>query len=137
MKCHSVQMNITSYVEHSLHPIRMNEIKQHLEECEECREWYYDVLELEQMWNDPSLPALKEDLAHTVMAIINTKPNPYRRHFRLNPLVKMALASSCALVLFMCNGAAFFDTAVSNIGIYNEQFAHSISNIFHNISSNL
>lgn len=136
MKCDSVQMNVTSYNANSLHPIRMKEIETHLEECETCREWYQDVLELDQIWDDPALPALEEDLTVAVMAAISHRPNPYRRPNRFNPLLKMALASSCALILFICNGAHLFDAAVSNIGVYNEQFAHSISNMYHNLSGN-
>lgn len=136
MNCHSVQMNMASYIARSLHPIRMKEIDNHLEECGACSAWHRTVLEMERTWNDPSLPALDEDLTPAVMTIIANRPNPYRRRKPFNPLLKMALASSCALVLFMCTGAAFFDTAVSNIGAYNEHFAHSIANLYHNLSGN-
>ncbi|RED54516.1 zf-HC2 domain-containing protein [Cohnella lupini] len=136
MKCNAVQANILSYIANSLHSIRMKDIELHLEECEECREWYQDVLELERIWNDPTLPALEEDLTVAVMATLSDRPNPYRRNNRFNPLLKMALASSCALILFICNGAEWFDTAVSNIGNYNEHIANSISDIYHNLSDN-
>ncbi|QHW33621.1 hypothetical protein GZH47_24360 [Paenibacillus rhizovicinus] len=136
MKCDSVQMNIASYADRSLHPINMEEIKAHLEECEACRAWYQDVLELERIWNDPALPALEEDLTPAVMAMINRRPSPYRPHNRFNPLLKMALASACALLVFIYNGAEFFDAAVSHIGMINEQFAQSISAMLHSVSGN-
>ncbi|CAM4507604.1 putative anti-sigma-YlaC factor YlaD [Paenibacillus endophyticus] len=136
MKCDSVQMNITSYQENSLHPIRMKEIETHLEECVACREWYQEVLELETIWNNPALPALEEDLTVAIMTAISSRPLPYRRNNRFNPLLKTALASGCALILFMYNGAEFFYAAASHIGNYNEHFAHSISSMFHNLSGN-
>lgn len=124
------------YMDNSLPPNKSNEIKKHLEDCEQCREWYLELQDLESIWKDPSLPKLEEHLTDSIMADIKSRPIPYYRRPRFNPIVKMGLASACALILFMYNGGTLFHSVASQMGMYNGHLAESITSLFHSLATN-
>lgn len=74
MKCDIIQYQMAAYAAHELPNESSLLIEQHIRTCPECREWYQEVLEMSQIWQEPGPELQLPDFTAGVMEEIRQMP---------------------------------------------------------------